>query len=141
MNGKTRLCLIAGVALLAATEGVAAQGAATAPATTATAVAKARAAARANAATPQGREWKQRNSTAAGAPLIPVLNKCLPEDGDEVTAFTIFVRLSQKGRVREVVTDLSAELGACMTTGASELQLPEAPRDDYWVQLNLAAEL
>jgi hypothetical protein len=53
----------------------------------------------------------------------------------------VFVRLSRKGRVLEVLTDLDPSLGACMTAGAREVQLPEPPRDDYWVQVNLAASL
>jgi hypothetical protein len=142
MTRSKRLLAVVGVALLAASDGLAAQaGPNGGPATPPTTVAKARASARANAATAPGRAWKQKHSTTIGAALIPVLNKCLPEDGEEVTAFEIFVRLSQDGRVREVVTDLSAELGACMSAAAAELRLPQAPRDDYWLQLNLAAEL
>ncbi len=140
MSWKIRQSVIAGLALLAA-PAVLAVEAPVAPAAAATPVTKARAAARANAATPQGREVAKRLSAAAGPLIIPVLNRCLPEDADELTAFSIFVRLSQKGRVREVVTDLGAGLGTCMTAGARELQLPEAPRDDYWIQVNLAADL
>ncbi len=139
MSWKIRQTVIAGLVLLAA-PGVIAVEAPT-PAGAATPVTKARAAARANAATPQGREMAKRLSAAAGPLIVPVLNRCLPEDADELTAFSIFVRLTQKGRVREVVTDLGASLGSCMTAGARELQLPEAPRDDYWIQVNLAADL
>ena len=59
-------------------------------------VKKAQDAARANAATPQGREWKKRNSPAAGRLMIPVLNQCLPDPpGDIPTVFSVFVRLSR----------------------------------------------
>jgi hypothetical protein len=105
-------------------------------------VKKAQDAARANAASPQGREWAQRHSSATGRLLIPVLNRCLPEPaGDIPTVFSVYVRLSQAGRVREVVTELDAALGKCMTTAAREMPFPEAPRDDYWIQVNMAAPL
>lgn len=105
-------------------------------------VKKAQDAARANAASPQGREWMQRNSSAAGRLMIPVLNQCLPEPaGDIPTVFSVFVRLSRVGRVREVVTELDASLGTCMTAAAREMPFPEAPRDDYWIQVNMAAPL
>jgi hypothetical protein len=124
-----------GLTLLAAGEAFAGEDAAAR-------VEKAREAARANAASTQGREWMHRNSSAMGRLLIPVLNGCLPEPaGDIPTAFSVYVRLSAKGRVREIVTELDAALGRCMTTAAQALQFPEAPRDDYWVQLNLAAPL
>jgi hypothetical protein len=105
-------------------------------------VKKAQDAAQANAASPQGREWTQRHAAAAGRLMIPVLNRCLPDPpGDIPTVFSVFVRLSQKGRVREVVTDLDAKLGTCMTTAAGETPFPEAPRDDYWILVNMAAPL
>ena len=105
-------------------------------------VKKAQDAANANAATPQGREWKQRNSPATGRLMIPVLNQCLPDPpGDIPTVFSVFARLSQKGRVKEVVTELDAKLGTCMTAAAAAIPFPEAPRDDYWIQVNMAAPL
>ena len=74
--------------------------------------------------------------------LIPVLNRCLPEPaGDIPTVFSVYVRLSRVGRVREVVTELDASLGKCMTAAAKDMPFPEAPRDDYWVQVNMAAPL
>jgi hypothetical protein len=94
-----------------------------------------------NAKSEAGREWVARNVDAIGKRLTPVLNGCLPESGDEVTAFSVFVRLSREGRVLEVLTDLDDSLGACLTTGGRELRLPEPPRNDYWVQVNLAASL
>jgi hypothetical protein len=105
-------------------------------------VKKAQDAARANAASPQGREWKARHSSATDRLMIPLLNRCLPDPpGDVPTVFSVFVRLSQKGRVREVVTDLDAKLGTCMTAAAGETPFPEAPREDYWIQVNMAAPL
>lgn len=99
--------------------------------------------ARAHAAWPKGRDWLTKNRSKAGQLMIPVLNRCLPgpSDDEEVTAFSIYVRLSQKGTSLEVVADISAELGSCMTREAREVQLPEAPREDFWIQLNLAAGL
>lgn len=135
MKWDIRRSVMAGLAFLAA-------GAALAAEPVPTPVAKARAAAQANAATAEGREWMKRHKSAAAPLLIPVLNRCLPEDGEEVTAFSLFLRLTRQGRVQEVVTDLDAKLSRCMTlVGQQQLQLPEAPRDDYWIQLNLAAEL
>jgi hypothetical protein len=55
--------------------------------------------------------------------------------------FAVYVRLSQAGGVREVVTDLDAALGKCMSAAAREMPFPEAPRDDYWIQVNMAAPL
>jgi hypothetical protein len=94
-----------------------------------------------NAKSASGHDWAARNVPAIGKLLTPVLNGCLPDDGDEVTAFSVFVRLSRKGRVLEVLTDLDVALGTCMTAGAREVQMPEPPRDDYWVQVNLAASI
>jgi hypothetical protein len=94
-----------------------------------------------NAKSASGRDWNARNVPAIGKLLTPVLNGCLPDDGDEVTAFSVFVRLSRKGRVLEVLTDLDASLGTCMTAGARDVQMPEPPRDDYWLQVNLAASI
>jgi hypothetical protein len=96
----------------------------------------------AHAALPQGRAWLKVNKANAGQLLIPVLNRCLPEPpGDELTAFSVYLRLSQKGKILEVVTELDASLGRCMTDEAREVQLPEAPREDFWIQVNLAAGL
>jgi hypothetical protein len=98
--------------------------------------------AHAHAALPQGRSWLTVNKAKVGQLLIPVLNRCLPESSDdEITAFSIYVRLSQKGKILEVVTDIDATLGSCMTNAASEVQLPEAPRAGFWIQVNLAAGL
>jgi hypothetical protein len=95
-----------------------------------------------NAKSASGRAWNARNVPTIARLVAPILNGCVPEEGDEVTAFSVFVRLSRKGRVLEVLTDLDdPSLGVCMTNGARPLQMPEAPRDDYWVQVNLAAGL
>lgn len=96
----------------------------------------------AHAAWPQGRSWLDVNKAKAGQLVIPILNRCLPESpGDELTAFSIYLRLSQEGKILEIVTDLDAELGHCMTNEAREVQLPKAPREDFWFQVNLAAGL
>ena len=105
-------------------------------------VKRAQDAARANAESATGRDWLQRNSSAAGRLMIPVLNQCLPDPpGDIPTVFSVYVRLSQKGRASEVVTELDASLGKCMTGAARKMPFPEAPGDDYWIQLNMAAPL
>jgi hypothetical protein len=39
------------------------------------------------------------------------------------------------------VTELDDALGRCMTNEAREVQLPGAPREDFWFQVNLAAGL
>ena len=96
----------------------------------------------AHAAWPQGRSWLTLNKARAGQLVIPILRRCLPESPeDEVTAFSIYLRLSQKGKVLEVVTDIDAALGRCMTNEAPEVQLPKAPREDFWIQVNVAAGL
>ena len=96
----------------------------------------------AHAAWPKGRSWLDANKTKVGQLVIPVLNRCLPESPeDELTAFSIYLRVSQKGKILEVVTDLDAALGRCMTNEAREVQLPDAPREDFWIQVNLAAGL
>jgi hypothetical protein len=105
-------------------------------------VKKAQEAARANAASPEGRAWKQENSFATDRLMILVLNRCLPDPpGDIPTTFSVYVRLSQTGHVHEMVTELDASLGKCMTTAARNLPFPEAPRDDYWIEVNMAAPL
>jgi hypothetical protein len=105
-------------------------------------VKKADEAARANAATPEGREWLQQNSSLVDRLMIVVLNRCLPDPpGDIPTMFTVYLRLSRSGRVGEIVTELDAALGECMTTIARNIPFPEAPREDYWIRLNMAAPL
>jgi len=99
-------------------------------------------AARANAATPEGREWKRDNSFATNRLLTLALNRCLPDPpGDIPTPFSLYLRFSKAGGVREIITDLDPWLGECMTTEARDLPFPGAPRDDYWVQVNMAAPL
>ena len=96
----------------------------------------------AHAAWPPGRSWLDANKAKAGQLVIPVLHRCLPKSPeDELTAFSTYLRLSQKGKILEVVTDLDDSLGRCMTNEAREVQLPEAPREDLWIQVNLAAGL
>lgn len=106
-------------------------------------VSKAREAARANAESGEGREWLKNSLFATDRLMILVLNRCLPEDPpDEVpTAFAVFLRLSRAGRAQEIVTELDEALGKCMTGAARELPFPEPPRDEYWVQVNMAAPL
>jgi hypothetical protein len=107
----------------------------------ATRVRRAQEAARANAESPQGREWVRKHSAETDKVMIPLLNKCLPEPGDIPTVFSVFVRLSPEGRAREVVTELDAAVGTCMTGAAREVRFPAAPREDYWIQVNMAAPL
>ena len=135
MSWGLRRGAMCGLALLAAGQALAQED-------LATRVKKAQDAARANAGSSEGREWMQRNSSAAGRLMIPVLNRCLPDPpGDIPTVFSVYVRLSQTGRASEVVTELDASLGKCMTAAAREMPFPEAPRDDYWIQVNMAAPL
>jgi len=99
-------------------------------------------AARANAESPEGQEWKRNNSFATDRLMILVLNRCLPDPpGDVPTAFSVYLRFSKAGGVREIITDLDPALEKCMTTVARDLPFPEAPRDGYWVQVNMAAPL
>lgn len=105
-------------------------------------VKKAREAAGANAASPEGGEWKKQNSYAIDRLMILVVNRCLPDPpGDIPSAFSVYIRLSQAGYAGEILTDLDVPLGKCMSTVAKDLPFPEAPRDDYWIQVNLAAPL
>ncbi len=99
--------------------------------------------ARAHAATSQGRGWLTANLSKAGKLMIPVLDKCVPEPPDEgeLTPFSVYLRLSQKGKVLEVVAEIDAELGRCMTQESREVQLPLAPREDFWIQVNMATML
>ena len=134
MRRTWRGAVVLGLAWMAAPGGLAAQEKGTRLET-------ARWAAGLNAKSESGREWMERNLATVGRLVTPVLNACVPEDGEELTAFSVYVRLSRKGRALEVLTDLDPSLGACMTAGAREVQLPEPPRDDFWVQVNLAASL
>ena len=106
-------------------------------------VRRADAAARANAATPEGREWLQQYSSLVDRLMIVVLNRCLPDppDDETPTMFSVYLRLSRTGRASEIVTELDAALGKCMTTIARNIPFPDAPRDDYWIRLNMAAPL
>jgi hypothetical protein len=98
--------------------------------------------ARAHAVWPQGRDWLHTNLAKAGQLVVPVLNRCVPDSPDgEVTAFSVYLRLSKKGNILEVVTDVDAALGRCMTRESRDVVLPEAPRDNFWIQVNLAAPL
>lgn len=103
-------------------------------------VKKAHEAARANALSPEGHEWKRNNSHATDRLMILVLNRCLPDPpGDVPTAFPVYLRFSRAGGVRELITEIDPSLERCMAKVAHELPFPEAPRDDYWVQVNMAA--
>jgi len=98
--------------------------------------------ARAHAASAAGKQWLALNHGRAAQLMVPVLQKCVEdvEDG-ELMSFSTYLRLSQKGKVLEIVTELDAELGSCMTKEARDVQLPAAPREDFWIQVNLAAML
>lgn len=98
--------------------------------------------ARAHAASATGKAWLARNHARAGELMIPVLQKCV-EDSDEgeLTSFSTYLRLSQKGKVLEIVTEIDAELDRCMTREAKDVQLAPAPREDFWIQVNLATML
>jgi hypothetical protein len=98
--------------------------------------------AQANADSPEGREWKRSHSVGMDRLMLLVLNRCLPDPpGDVPTAFPVFVRLSKEGAAREMLTELDASLGTCMTKAGRGLPFPAAPRDDYWIQVNVAAPL
>ncbi len=98
--------------------------------------------ARAHAASAPGKQWLALNHGRAAQLMAPVLQKCVEEVQDgELTSFSTYLRLSQKGKVLEIVTELDDELGRCMTKEAREVQLPAAPREDFWIQVNLAAML
>ena len=135
MGWRIGRAVICGFALLVTSQGLAQED-------LAARVKKAQEAVRANLASPEGREWIQHNLFATDRLMILLLNRCLPEpDGDIPTAFSVYLRLSKTGRAREIVTELDAPLGKCMTAAARELPFPEAPRDDYWIKVNMAAPL
>lgn len=98
--------------------------------------------ARAHSVWQPGRDWLEQHRAKADKLVVPVLNRCVPDDPDgELTAFTVYLRLSKTGEIREIVADIDDQLGRCMTTGAREVRLPAPPREDFWIQLNLAATL
>ena len=135
MRERFRLGAVLGLTLVAA-------GPALAQESLAARARKAQEAAKANAASPQGRAWLKSHSAAVDQLLIPVLNACLPKpEGDIPTVFSIYVRLSRKGSANEIVTELDAKLAKCMTEEARATPFPAAPRDDYWIQVNMAADL
>lgn len=105
-------------------------------------VKRAQEAVRVNMESAEGREWMQRNQFATDRLMILLLNRCLPEPaGDIPTTFSVYLRLSKEGRAGELLTELDAALGRCMTDAARGLPFPEAPRDDYWIKVNMAAPL
>jgi hypothetical protein len=135
MSGKVRRAAALAVAVLAAADSALAQD-------LAARVKSADAAAKANEATPEGRAWKKSHLHAIDRLMILYLNRCLPEPpGDIPTLFSVYVRLGKDGKAREIVTELDDGVGKCMTTAAREAPFPEPPRDDYWVQVNMAAPL
>ena len=98
--------------------------------------------ARAHAAWAPGKQWLARNHDKAAELMVPVLQRCVEDvEEGEIMSFSTYLRLSQKGKVLEVVTELDASLGRCMTDEAKSVELPQAPREDFWFQVNLAAML
>ena len=98
--------------------------------------------ARAHAASAPGKQWLARNHAKAGELMVPVLQKCVEDaDDGELTSFSTYLRLSQQGKVVEIVTEVDAELDRCMTREAHDVQLPAPPRGDFWIQVNLATML
>jgi hypothetical protein len=98
--------------------------------------------ARAHAAWPQGRDWLQANLARASELVVPVLGRCTTASSDaEVTAFSVYLKLSQTGRILDVVTDVDPRLDRCLLKESRDVTLPEAPREDFWIQVNLAAPL
>jgi hypothetical protein len=135
MRWGMRPVVLSGLAMLVAGPGLAAEN-------PAEVVKTAERAAKINATSAQGREWKRRNSSTLDKVMMPLLNQCLPQENDDIpTVFSVYVRLSSKGRALEIVTDLDATLGQCMSAGARETAFPVPPHDDYWVQVNMAASL
>jgi len=98
--------------------------------------------ARAHAASAPGKQWLAKNHARAAELMVPVLQRCVEDvEEGEIMSFSTYLRLSQKGKVLEIVTELDAQLGRCMTEEARDVQLPQAPREDFWIQVNLAAML
>lgn len=135
MGSGIRRGVIGGFALLLAGQALAQED-------LAARVKKAQDAVRANMESAEGREWMQHNQFATDRLMILLLNRCLPEPGGDIpTTFSVYLRLSKAGRAGEILTELDAALGKCMTAAARELPFPEAPRDDYWIKVNMAAPL
>ena len=98
--------------------------------------------ARAHASWAPGKQWLAKNHARAAELMVPVLQRCVEDvEEGELMSFSTYLRLSQKGNVLEIVTELDAQLGRCMTEEARNVQLPQAPREDFWIQVNLAAML
>ena len=51
------------------------------------------------------------------------------------------LKLAQKGKILDVVTDVDPQLDRCLLKESGEVTLSEPPREDFWVQVNLAATL
>jgi hypothetical protein len=97
---------------------------------------------RAHAASAPGRAWLAKHHARAAELMVPVLQRCVEDvEQGELMSFATYLRLSQKGKVLEIVTELDASLGRCMTEEAKNVQLPQAPREDFWLQVNLASML
>ncbi len=98
----------------------------------------ARKAAQANASTRDGRAWQRSNSAAFGPALSPLVAKCISASNSGPRPFFVaYLRLSKAGRVLEVVPDGNGPFAECMSKGLTSVGLPAAPRDDYWIRLQL----
>ncbi len=98
----------------------------------------ARKAAQANASTSDGRAWQRANSAAFGPALSPLVAKCISaSDAGPRPSFVAYLRLSKAGRVLEVVPDGKGSFAECVSKGLTSVGLPAAPRDDYWIRLQL----
>ncbi len=103
-----------------------------------------------------GRDWLAANRSKAVELATAAYYRCVSEKSDGETAqlrFGVYLRLSRTGKILEVIADtivfflsqegesvagINGALCRCMTEESRDAQLPEAPREDFWIQVGIA---
>jgi hypothetical protein len=98
----------------------------------------ARKAAQKDARTPEGRDWEHRHASWLGPALTPIMKQCREQTpGGEAKDFAVYVHLSKAGPAHEAVVEPVNPFTRCFTNGVKELQYPEVPRENYWLEIKM----
>jgi hypothetical protein len=87
---------------------------------------------------PEGIAWEQKNAAEGGTRLSPVINECrktAPKGKED--NFTLLVRLSKHGAPLKVLVSPETQFSECVRSGAASINLPDAPREGYWLEINM----
>lgn len=97
---------------------------------------KAREAVRRDARTREGIDWERQHAPWLGPVLTPLGEQCredAPSGQDK--KFTIYLRLSAKGQVVEVLSDSETPYAVCFRDSVARITFPRIPRDGYWFEI------